>query len=568
MRIFRFGLLAAVVWAVLAVQGCGGGDGGTDGTGDTGGSTEVTGDVTPGDAAAGDLGGTDEREPPAETVGEDVLPVPESLDYLVITADDLVKTAEGFAELRQALGHTTFVVKVSTLIPPAAMTDAAVVASIKDYVKQLWGKRDKSRPFYLLLVGDANEGKNDPATTIPAGKWQGGWEGCYSDNFYADMDGDHVPDLAVGRIPVRTDKEGLAILKRVEQHETEYEPGPWNHRIHVYAGEGDFGQDIDFFIETIAQKGLESVPYDYDILFAYRNPDSLYYYMPFEEKVFDLVTEGAVMVTYMGHGGGELDVGSLSDVVMQHRFPLHAFFACGTGDYIGQFDSDSEKVLKQAGGPISLLVSQTTTHPYGNALDALELESAVFVDKAPTTGEAIRLMKDRTIHHTDELRETIDAFAVLYMTGDEIEDVPIDHLYSYNLLGDPATRLRLPEGTVTVTAGKATLGGTLEVSGAVDNLQDGTVDVSLVCPRAQFLHPVDPVEDPDAQASWPAVQANWDKVMDKTVATGQATVTAGKFSLELAVPESVPAGPYYLTAYAQDGSLDAVGSLAVKVAKP
>ncbi len=566
MRIIRFGLLLTVALAVLA---CGGGEG-DDGSGDGSGAADLAGDIAPGDTAVADLEGGDAILPDSgpESRGEDVPPVPEALDYLVITADDLVETAEGFAELRQSLGHVPYVVRVGTLIPPAAMTDAAVVASIKGYVKQLWGKSDKTRPFYVLLVGDANEGKNDPATTVPAGKWQGGWEGCYSDNFYADMDGDHVPDLAVGRIPVRSDKEGLAILERVKEHETTYEPGPWNHRIHVYAGEGDFGQDIDFFIETIAQKGLESVPYEYDLQFAYRNPDSIYYYMPFEEKVLDLVTEGAVLVTYMGHGGGELDVGSLSQVVMQHRYPLHAFFACGTGDYIGTADSDSEAVLKQEGGPISLLVSQTTTHPYGNALDALELEAAVFVDAAPTVGEAIRLMKWRTLNHTDQLRETIDAFAVLYMTEDEIKDVPIDHLYSYNLLGDPATRIRLPEGKVAVEAGSAVLGQPLVVSGTVDNLQAGTVDVSLVCPRAQLLHPLDPVDDPDAQASWPTVQANWDKVMDKTVATGQAAVVDGKFTVSLSVPDSLPAGTYYATAYAQAGNLDSVGSVAVKVEKP
>jgi len=552
---------------MLLALGCGGGD---DGGGDGQGQADLGADVLPGDGNAQDLATTDDRAPdaPPQDLGEVAPPPPESLDYLVITADDLLKTAEGFAELRQSLGHVTYVVKVSTLIPPAAMTDAAAGASIKEHVKQLWSKRDKGHPFYVLLVGDANEGKNDPATTIPAGKWQGGWEGCYSDNFYADMDGNHVPDLAIGRIPVRTDKEGLAILERVTEHETTYEPGPWNHRIHVYAGEGDFGQDIDFFIETIAQKGLESVPYEYDLQFAYRNPDSIYYYAPFEEKVFDLVTEGAVLVTYMGHGGGELDVGSLSQVVMQHRFPLHAFFACGTGDYIGLGDSDSEAVMKQAGGPISLLVSQTTTHPYGNALDALELESAVFQDQAPTVGEAIRLMKDRTMNHTDDLRETIDAFAVLYMTEDEVEDVPIDHLYSYNLLGDPATRIRLPEGKVALTAEAAVLGQALEVSGTVDNVESGTVDVALVCQRAQLLHPLDTVEDPDAQASWPTVQSNWAKVMDKTVVAGEAAVTAGKFSLELAVPDSIPAGPYYVTAYAQDGKLDALGSLTVKVTKP
>ncbi|MBM4387879.1 MAG: hypothetical protein FJ088_09090, partial [Deltaproteobacteria bacterium] len=240
-------------------------------------------------------------------------------------------------------------------------------------VKEAYENRDKSRPFYLLIIGDAEYFDNGEDFLVPAPKSSIGWEPGYSDNFYADMNGDHVPDIAVGRIPVRNDKDGAAVLDKIKQHENSYEPGLWNRRLNVYAGEGDFGPEIDAAIELAVQKGFEEVSYDFDIRFAYDNPASDYYYAPFQEITLKLLTEGAVMVVYIGHGGGETEVSSLTLLKSQHRFPMAVFFACGTGDFLMLDDSDPEILMKQTGAPFEFLVSETTSHPYGNAIFAREL---------------------------------------------------------------------------------------------------------------------------------------------------------------------------------------------------
>jgi len=549
-----------VAFGGMACAGRGGGDEADARRAD---EAETVGDSTPGDdVATADI--------LVKAADEEAVELPAPIDYLVITASGLLETAEAFAAYRESTGHVTFVATVQSAIGGlAAPTDAIIVDEITGFVHGHYYKRDPDKPFFLLIVGDADASDNDPNETVPAGTWVGGWEGCRSDNFYADVDGDHVPDLAVGRIPVRSNADGQLILDKIIKHESEYEVGPWNHRLHVYAGEGGFGDDIDMFIEKIAEEGLVSVPYEYDLYFAYDSPTSTYYYTPFEEKVFGLVTDGALLVTYMGHGGGELDVPDLSQVVVKHRQPMYAFFACGTGDFIGDWDSQPEQVMKQEGGPMALLVSQTTTHPYGNAINALELEPAVLAEQPETYGEAVVRMKWRSLYNTSALRDTIDAFAVLYMEGGqaEMDAVILDHMYSYNLLGDPAVRIRFPAGKVELEAGEGYKGAPLEFSGTLDTFDTGEAEVRLVCERSGLIHQLTPVDDPTDPASAGTVQDNWNKAMDHDVAATTVELSGGAFSGSLPVPQSTGVGTYHLVVYADNGITDAVGSVEVKVKK-
>jgi len=531
---------------------------------DGGGSSEPTDTVVAPDAAVED--GAIEADA-TDVVLPDGPPVVPGADYLIVTAGDLVGTAEAFAAYREETGYTISLSTLEQVIAGgAAATDIEVAIHIKSWVAMHWEARQADRPMFLLLVGDADPAFNDPAKTIPAVEWPGLWEGCLSDNHYGEMDGDHVPDVAVGRLPVRSDAQGLDLLDRIVTHETTYTTGPWNHRLNVYAGEGGFGDDVDFFIETIAQKGLEAVPMAFDIEFAYDSQTSNWYYAPFEDMVHQMVTKGAVLTTFMGHGGGELDVPDLTKVKPADRYPMYAFFACSTGEYASDWMSESEEVMLQAGGPMAVLVSTATTHPYANAVNAIEIEAAVFEDQPATYGEAIVGMKSRSLYHESDLRELIDGFAETQIPVDEMEGTILDHMYSYNLLGDPAVRLRIPPSDVTVEAGDGQQGAPLAVSGHVAGLAGGVATTRLVCGRASVLHQLTPVEDPSDPDAYPVIQENWEKVMDHTLAAATLDVNGdGGFSGTLEIPETAKKGTYWVVVYAEDGTADAVGSAEIKI---
>ncbi len=545
----------ALIFGLLIL--CAGCDGGASGdhADSTGGEPEISGVDT--------IVGVD-TEDVSTPDGPPVIP---GADYLIVTAADLLATAEAFKIYREETGYVVSLATLEQVIADGAKaTDIDVAIHIKSWVAMHWEARHADRPMFLLLVGDADLSFNDPQKTIPAVKWPGEWEGCLSDNHYGEMDGDHVPDVAVGRLPVRSDAQGLDLLDRIVTHETTYTTGPWNHRLNVYAGEGGFGDEVDFFIETIAQKGLESVPMAFDISFAYDSPTSTWYYTPFEEKVHEMVTTGAVLTTFMGHGGGELDVLDLTQVKPADRYPMYAFFACSTGEYANHWMSESEEVMLQAGGPMAILVSTATTHPYANAVNALEIEAAVFEDQPATYGEAVVGMKWRSLYHESDLLDLIDGFAETQMPIEEMEGSILDHMYSYNLLGDPAVRLRIPPPAVTIDAEDASVGETLEVSGTAAGLSGGTARTRIVYGRASILHQLTPVDDPSDPDAVLVIQENWEKVMDHTVAEVELPLGPdGAFAGTLDVPDGTKKGTYWVVVYADDGITDAVGSVEISI---
>ncbi len=488
------------------------------------------------------------------------------VDYLIVSAGDFVQAAQELKDYRESLGHVAVLTSVLE-IAQGETDDETVAEAIRAWSKGYYSKRDKERPFYLVLVGDALEHDTDLNIHVPVKYWPGLWQDCYTDNYYGDVNGDHAPDMAVGRIPVASEAEFKSFMKRMKKYEQETPVGPWNHRFHVYAGEGGFGEEQDKAIEMVAQKGLETVPYEFDMLFAYRSPSSRYFYTPFEEVVEKMVTEGAVLVTYMGHGGGELDVPNLSALKCKNRLPLCAFFACSTGDYPSGYESDAEEAFRLADGPVAMLVSTATTHPYPNAINALEMEAAVFAERAETFGEAVRRMKVRSLFETSDLREMLDALAVLFIPQEEMDNSNIDHQYSYNLLGDPAIQVKLPAQGVTLTGDDAIRGQAWAFQGTVKQPTAGKVQVTVVCAWASLIHPQTPVQDPEDPSNQQTVQQNWENAMDHVVVEVVVNLVDGAFSGELQIPASVAPGTYFAYAYAYDETtnMDAASSITLKI---
>ncbi len=245
---------------------------------------------------------------------------------------------------------------------------------------------------------------------------------------------------------------------------------------------------------------------------------------------------------------------------------MYAFFACSTGEYASDWMSESEEVMLQAGGPMAVLVSTATTHPYANAVNAIEIEAAVFEDQPTTYGEAIVGMKSRSLYHESDLRNLIDGFAETQIPVDEMEGTILDHMYSYNLLGDPAVRLRIPPSTVVVEAPDGQQGGALAVSGTAAGLAGGTANARLVCGRASVLHQLTPVADPSDPDAVPVIQENWEKVMDHTLAGATLAVDDdGAFEGTLEIPQSAKKGTYWVVVYAEDGTADAVGAAEISI---
>ena len=70
----------------------------------------------------------------------------------------------------------------------------------------------------------------------------------------ADIDGDQIPDLAVGRLTADSREELAAMIKKIIAYEASTDFGPWRRRVNFIAGVGGFGPVTDGILDMATKK--------------------------------------------------------------------------------------------------------------------------------------------------------------------------------------------------------------------------------------------------------------------------------------------------------------------------
>lgn len=510
---------------------------------------------------------------------------PDGTDYLVITADSLAASADRFRAYRASTSHHVVVATLSHVVNGATGADA--VHAIHEYVRGAFAKRDTKKPFYVLVLGDASPADAPVgAGEVPAGTFvDSGGSNVTTDNFYADMDLDHIPDLAVGRVAVRTDAEADVVLDKVKRYESTYEVGAWNHRINLFASTSGFGDLVDPQIEEVTFKVVEEIPYTWDITLTYAKQTSPYVFVPerFSDKVYERMNEGALMMAYVGHGDTTgfatldwsgrsfpiLDTGKVSKIAAVHRPPILTLIACLTGGF-EKGESISEQILKTKDGPSAILSSTEISHPYANAIFIRELAQVLTKNKPATIGEIFVEGKRRMISNNDALRRELDGRVGALVPEDERPSLRESHLYMYTLLGDPALRIPYVRESADVTAPASIKAGQeLAVSAKIPaTLHDGRAHVTFERSRVVDSPLLKPVPADGMATRDGVIEANYAAENDRAAVTVEAMFANGALSAKIAVPADLAAGTYYVKIYAEDGKSDAMGSATVSVSAP
>jgi hypothetical protein len=411
---------------------------------------------------------------------------------------------------------------------------------------------------YVLLLGDVK--------AVPCAYHQGvviaqsGHERdprIANDNAIADLDGDGIPELAVGRIPADDVAAARTMLDKVVRYETNTDPGAWRRRVNVIAGVGGFGALFDAMIESAATTLLrENVPAAYDIHVTYANPDSAFCPPPARvgEEVLARFNEGALLVAYLGHGsrtrldrmhfGDEaydiFDEESAYALEAAHGAPIVHLSTCSSGHFDGAPDCLAEIALAQPNGPVAIYASSRVSMPYANAVFSKELLDAFFALRAETVGRAMVLAKRHLMkpREGDVSRRNLDLPAALaYKPPAGLAEERAEHLYLYNLFGDPATRIPRPAEATVACAEAAAAGGKLAVTGTCP--ADGPVLVELV--RERRSYPGKRAGDkPEDFARLYAAANRW------VVARTETKSERGSYAATLDLPADLAPGEYTL----------------------
>ncbi|MFN3151890.1 C25 family cysteine peptidase [Bremerella sp.] len=494
----------------------------------------------------------------------------EGFDTLVVCPEAYVGAMRPWFEYRIAQGHRIGVVteveskeKIRTTI-----RDAAKAGPLKQ----------------VLLVGDAVADKSGEVG-IPVHYQKavvnvhfGSEPEIPTDNYYADLDDDQIPDLAVGRFSVNNEEQLKTIVAKTIDYESKLPPGDWQRRLHFVAGVGGFGSAVDTMMETITKKFLtDEIPPHFEAIVAQGSWRSIYCPDPreFRDEVVRQLNEGGLFWVYMGHGHVESldyirvpndaypiltnkDVAALRN---ETSSPIAIFLSCYTGAFDAPRDCLGEKLLREKGGPVAVFAGSRVTMPYAMSVMGTEMLQQYFDQQQPTLGQLLLNAKREAMKQGGKSgnRKMLDTMAALVSPKPGLlQEERLEHMALFNLLGDPLLKLSHASPVEVSAPEVAHPGSSIEIVGKTS--LPGKVRVELVCRRdgcvAQLSKRAtyDPLHDELSQYTRTYQSAN-----DRLWQVVEAQQADGTFQAKLDIPEACH-GPCHVRVWVEGSSQVGLGS--------
>lgn len=406
-----------------------------------------------------------------------------------------------------------------------------------------------------------------------------------TDNVYADLDDDLIPDLTVGRLSVDTSAELRGVITKIINYETNPPAGPWRRRMNLVAGVGGFGSVTDKVIETAArQLILNGIPEDMDTRMTYASWRSPYCPDPrnFHEETLRSLNEGSLFWVYFGHGHIHrldhvktpvsnfkiLNIYDKHKLAAQSGAPIAVLLACYTGAMDAIDDCLAEEMLEAPGGPVAVFAGSRVTMPYAMAVLSHEMLREAFNEKSTTLGQLILRAKRRLAKKNDgsgdKTRAAIEALAGVFSpTRELLDEERLEHVQLFNLLGDPLLRLPRSDAMGIQTPRSVVAGQQFEVSGETPH--SGRLWVELCFDRAKLpFRPRDRKEFEWTLEFLSQVQQEYQSANQKVVARQVFDVEQGRFRVEMQAPDNLK-GKFQVRAFVENRQACAVGCSELRV---
>jgi hypothetical protein len=320
-------------------------------------------------------------------------------DYIIITHPAFADALSPLVSLRQSQGLTTTVVNVLGIYdeygdgrPEPEAIRAFIVNAYTSWML---------RPTYVLLVGDGSFDPkryraDSPPTFIPpylanVDPWAGE---TAADNRYVTADGaDDLPDLLIGRLPVKTLTETQTVVDKIVQYETAPFPGGWNGNVTFVADDADPGAgDFPAQSEIIATTFV-TLPFTAQRIYFTPPTTTI---TATRQDTLNAWNTGALLMQFAGHSSwqqwAEERFFHLDDLPTLHndrRWPIVIEMTCFTGAFHRPEPTLDKELLnlKDAG---AVAVWSSTALGLSAGHDKLDegFFQAVFNDQVNTLGQA------------------------------------------------------------------------------------------------------------------------------------------------------------------------------------
>lgn len=335
-------------------------------------------------------------------------------DFVIFTHGEFVNAARRLADTRQAQGFQPVVVDVEDAYDEFNF-GARSPDALKGFLRNAHTEW-QVKPRFVLLLGDGSTDPRDylalgAADLVPAKLLGLTYFETAADNWYADLNDDQVPELALGRLPVRTVAQAEAVItKLLSFTATDTTRGALFVSDRVQDG-------YDYPAASLQLAG--ALPANAPRRFIKRTdgaPDML------RQQIISQINQSPLLVNWQGHGSTQVWTGDGllrvqdASALTNAQLALFVMTTCLNGYFIDpQQSSLGEAVLLHStGGAFGVIASSSLGNPAAQLAFNQQLYLQLLTNKR-TLGEALQLAK-QTIADTD-LRQ------------------------SYTLLGDPTSRV-------------------------------------------------------------------------------------------------------------------------------
>lgn len=489
-------------------------------------------------------------------------------NLLIITSPIWFKQAQRLATFRRQNDGLDVIVITTNQVYNEFASGQADPTAIRDYAKFL-NNRQPNTLKYLLLFGDATyDYKNNLKAFSPlemtyfVPSYESRESGhpvlsFTSDDYFGflkstdgewieDFSGNHLLDIGVGRLPVKTTAEAETVVDKLIRYVAKRGRGKWRQKIAFVADDGDANlhqQDAENLSTQIASK---TASYELQKVYVDAFPQiGTPIHAPEASKTIDkLIDEGVLIMNYTGHGGisiwADEQIVTLQNILNWRNLdnlPLMITATCEFGRYDnpGEVSGAELAVLSPRGGAIAMLSTARPVYASTNFLlneafyeSALERSSG----DVPRLGDLMRMTKNKS-------------FSGVFNRN-------------FTLLGDPSLRLNYPDFDVEITiqdtlkAGeKARISGQIKLGNAIVNDFNGVASISVYDKENQLMTLGN--EDPKMPY----------KQFKSKIFEGKVSVKNGLFSVDFIVPKNIDSklgnGLVQVYAIKADTSADALG---------
>jgi len=360
-------------------------------------------------------------------------------DYLLITHADFAQAAQTLANWRTSQGLSVMAIDVQDIYDEFndGIVDANAIRAFIDFAFHNW---QSPAPQYVLLFGDGNYdphnylGTNEKSYIPP---YQLNVDRhlieTASDNRYVTVSGDDIiPDLMIGRLPVKSNAEATAMVNKIINYEQLPFYTGWNENILFVSDNpdqaGNFYVYSDKLVNTLLPNGYTPNKVYYGLTHTSVNDARL--------AILNGINSGSLMVNYIGHGSTTswatenlFNKGSIASMTNTGKPAFFAALACLTGYFTipsksNQDNSSLSEALVKATDKAAIATFGSTGMGLAEGQDHLNrgLYKAIFYDGQTHLGEA-----------------TLQAKVYLMSQATYFPDL----LDTFMLFGDPAMKLKV-----------------------------------------------------------------------------------------------------------------------------